>query len=184
MTEAQPAAGRRIPLSPGAGTVRRARPDPARQPGLEPEEPGPDGGGARAVPGIARRRAGHPADAARLGAAGGGRPQLRRGRGELLDRPRRSAPDNPSVLLSRAVLLGRMARYDDGAGACSTRMAALRQRRRLGAERMAGERPAARPDGPLRRGLRRLRRGQARWRASVSGNAYLDEHARATGRRG
>ena len=45
----QPAAGRRVPLSPRAGTDRRARPDPARQPRLEPEEPGPDGGGARAL---------------------------------------------------------------------------------------------------------------------------------------
>ena len=43
----QPAADRRVPLPPGARADPRARPDPDRQPRLEPEEPGPHDGGAR-----------------------------------------------------------------------------------------------------------------------------------------
>ena len=81
MTEAQrPQIGeyhyrRVLELSQGA------RSDPARQPGLEPEEPGPHGRRRRdALRGIRRRRAGDPPDAARLGAAGGSRPQIRRRR--------------------------------------------------------------------------------------------------------
>ena len=55
-------------------------PDPARQPRVEFEEPGPHGGGTHALPGIRRRRARHPPDPAWLRAAGGSRPEIRRRR--------------------------------------------------------------------------------------------------------
>ena len=90
-----------------------ARSDPARQPRLEPEEPGPHGGGPRAVRGIRRRRAGNPPDPARLRPAGGGRPQFRRRRRRCSTRLDTLFPNDPGVRLTRAVLLGRMRRYDE-----------------------------------------------------------------------
>ena len=75
----EPAAGWRIPLSPRAGADRSARSDPARQSGVEPEEPGPHEGGTRALRGIDRRGAGNPPDTARVRPPGGGGPQLRCG---------------------------------------------------------------------------------------------------------
>ncbi len=63
-----------------------ARPDPARQPRLEPEEPGPDGGGAGALRGIDRRRA--PKSARPCSAGRGWRKPtaISTRAGELLDR--------------------------------------------------------------------------------------------------
>ena len=161
LTEAQPAAGRRIPLSPRAGTGR-----PAAIPILlanlawnlknqgRMEE-------ARALyRGIRRRRAGDPADPAGLGAAGGSRPRLRR-------RRRAARPDGQAVPRTiRACCCpapccwAGCSKYDEAlVDARSTRRRS--QRRRAGPQRTAGERPPARPDGPLRRRLGRLRRRQA-----------------------
>ena len=64
----QPAPGRRIPLPPRAGAGRPARSDPARQSRLEPEEPGPHGGGPRALrgdPPTPRRKSARPCWASR-----------------------------------------------------------------------------------------------------------------------
>ena len=75
----------------------------------------------------------------------------------VLDRMDKLFPNDQGVRLTRAVLLGRMRKYDRGDRADRLH----RQRRtQAGPQRAPGERPPARPDRPLRRRLGRLRRGQ------------------------
>ena len=80
--------------------------------------------------------------------------------GELLDAAEKLSPGNPSVLLQRAILHGPRQGLRQGAGRARRHRAAARGRRPR-ADRMEREGPAARQDGPLCRGLRRLQRGQA-----------------------
>ena len=75
--------------------------------------------------------------------------------GELLDAAERLAPGNPSVRLARAVLHGREPAIRRGGRPAGRDGARARRRPRPG--RMEREGAAARPDGPPRRGLRRLR---------------------------
>ena len=101
----------------------------------------------------------------RLGADGGDRPQFRHAPASCSTRRRRCRPDNPSVLLQRAILHGRVEGLRRGAGRARRHRTAARGRRPR-ADRMEREGPAARSHGPLRGGLRRLRRGQADFCAS------------------
>ncbi len=105
----QPAADRRIPLPPCPGAGRPARPDPAGQPRLEPEEPGQDGRGAGALRREHGRRAIRPADGAGLRPPGGGGSQFRKGGGTA--RQGRGAVARQS---ERAALEGRLARPHQG----------------------------------------------------------------------
>ena len=73
----QSAPGRRVSLSPGHRDPGPAPADPAGQSGLEPEEPGQDGGVPRALCRIHGDRPDHPADGAGLGAHGGDRSRVR-----------------------------------------------------------------------------------------------------------
>ena len=145
LTETNRPAVRRISLPPGARSLRPARPHPARQPRLEPQEPGTHGGGAGALQGIPRRGARHPPDSHRLCAAGRGRPPLRCRR-----RHPRGRPPSPFRPIRNCAWRK---------PCCSAAPARARRRspssmngdrgRRPRPSRMAGERPAARPARPL-----------------------------------
>ena len=74
---------------------------------------------------------------------------------ELLDRAERWRPDDPSILLSRAVLHGRTNAYAQALA--SSTASAPNGGTGLGRQRAIGEGAAPRPPRPLGRGVRRLR---------------------------
>jgi len=88
-----------------------ARSHPARQPRLEPEEPGPHERGPRALRGIRQRRAGNPSDAAGFARLEEADRDFDAAAG-VLDRMDKLFPNDQGVRLTRAVLLGRMRKYD------------------------------------------------------------------------
>ena len=106
-------------------------------------------------------RARHSADAARLGADGGGGPRFRRAPASCSTAPSSVSPDNPSVLLARAVLHGRIARHTTRRSRCSTELAAPRPGRRSGPNELLEKGRLLDRMGRHDGGVRRLRRGQA-----------------------
>ena len=161
MTEAQrPQVGEYHYRRAGALLARRAKPDPDRQSRLEPEEPGPDGGVAPTLPSIrsnSTRPSSRPCSAGRRWR----RPTaISSARGELLDAAETLAPGAPSVMLQRAILHGRVERLRQGARRARRNRAGA-QAAALGPLEWSAEGRLARPDGPPRRGLRRIRRRKA-----------------------
>ena len=114
----------------------------------------------RALSGIRRRRARHPPDPARLGPAGGSRPQFRRRRPRCSTGWSNDLPERSGGAADARGAAGPDEALRRGAGG-ARRHGESGRRRPARAERTAGEGPAARPDGPLRRRLGRLRGRQA-----------------------
>ena len=107
-----------------------ARSDPARQPCLEPEEPGQDGRSARALRGIGRARARR--SCRRCSARHGWKRPTATSPAPTHSRPGRAlAPGNPNVLLQRAVPARPHRAYDAALG--DSRPIAARRGHGLGA---------------------------------------------------
>ena len=172
----QPAADRRIPLPQGHRADPGARPDPARQSRLEPAQPGPHGGSrGQLYEEVERGRAQRRADLARLGAAGGGRPQHRTRRASCSTAPSSWRPAIPSIRLSRAVLCGRAGAYSQ-ALAILDAMAPAQDGAGLGANELLEKGRLLDRMGRYEEAFAAFAEGK-RLAREATGLGYMEEHA-------